>query len=671
MRKFALHARPASTRSALVAVAAAGLLAAAPAAAGAAGWVDGPKFNVAAPAAGVDFSAAPDGSSTAAWSGIDIRDTSAPGLVGIQHAAANGTLGQTQTLGTAAPDTLQTDVASGASGASAVVWAGVATNSDPVKLALLRPDGSVVGTYTVADDLRAGVPTVAVDGGGNALVAWIGYDADADEQVAKLRRVTATGALGRTLTLGPAAISSFALSLSLAVIPSGTGWVTWNDGTVDSLARITPSGELDASDALPSPGASAFAALASNDGGAVLTRLEIGSGGPSSARVAGLRLPTSGALFGAGFQSAELTSVGGTLPPTGKPALAADGTVTFAWTGGELTDPTTAHLNVSYTRFPPGATFASVQQLPASGSAMGEMLPFVSPVAGGGTLLSWLRVDNIITPIVDTTMIAADGTLGPVLSTGLSASFVSGGVTPTFDHVLMPYGTNEGALLGVSNQLIPGLGSLTVKRLDVVAPQLSATIPAGGVTGQPLTFSAAVSDGSVWWDFGDDSGSRRAVVNHTYGTPGTYAISVTATDAAGNATTRSGQLTIAAPATPPTPGARRTAAGLKLTSAVRSGGDVTIAGTIASTASGRVGLVYAQKNGRRTLSASTSARIAKGRFSVKLKLSKALAKTFRLKPTVTASYAGSATLDAARTVRTVTLRRAARRSARRSGKKKR
>jgi hypothetical protein len=508
-----------------------------------------------------------------------------------------------------------------------------------------------------------------VDGGGNALVAWFGWDADAAQDVAKVRRISANGALGRTLTLGPAGPAGVTPGLQLAVTPGGTGWVAWNDGSDDSVARLTPAGELDASDVVPASGTALYATLGSNGDSAVLSRFEVS--GPSSAHVSGVRLPASGALFGSGFATTEISVAGGSLPPAGRPLLAADGTITVAWTGGEITGPTTAQLNVGYARFAPGATSAPVQQLPASGSLMGEMLPALAPAPGNGTLVSWLRVDNIITPSVETTTLAADGTVGPRLSTGLTASFVSSGATPAFDRIVMPYGISDGALLGSTNQLLPGLGTLGVKRLDLVAPQLNATIPASGVTGQPLTFAANVSDGSVWWDFGDDSGSRRAVVNHTYGTPGTYTVTVTATDAAGNVATRSGQLTVSPPAVPPAPGARRTAADLKLTSAVRSGGSVTIAGTTASSATGSVSLVYAQKNGRRTLSARMSAKLAKGKFSVKLKLSKALAKTFRLKPTVTATYAGDAATDGATVKRTVTVKRAARRAARRGGKKKR
>lgn len=139
-------------------------------------------------------------------------------------------------------------------------------------------------------------------------------------------------------------------------------------------------------------------------------------------------------------------------------------------------------------------------------------------------------------------------------------------------------------------------------------------------------------------------------------------MTASATDGAGNTARTTGQLTITAPSGPP-PKARRAAAALKLTRAVRSGAKVTITGTIARAATGRVTLTYRQRNGRSATTIAGGARIAKGRFSATIKLTRALLKRFRLKPTVTAVYAGNRTTAVATATRTVTIARARRRSA--------
>jgi len=49
--------------------------------------------------------------------------------------------------------------------------------------------------------------------------------------------------------------------------------------------------------------------------------------------------------------------------------------------------------------------------------------------------------------------------------------------------------------------------------------------PYSGIAGQPITFDGTGSQGPIvdyWWTFGDGTGARGAVVQHTYANPGTY-----------------------------------------------------------------------------------------------------------------------------------------------------
>jgi hypothetical protein len=79
---------------------------------------------------------------------------------------------------------------------------------------------------------------------------------------------------------------------------------------------------------------------------------------------------------------------------------------------------------------------------------------------------------------------------------------------------------------------------------DATAPVLSGiTVPAGAVSGTPLAFAASASDAlspvTLTWDFGDGSHARGGLVGHTYGAPGTYTVTLTARDGAGNVATES------------------------------------------------------------------------------------------------------------------------------------
>jgi hypothetical protein len=94
---------------------------------------------------------------------------------------------------------------------------------------------------------------------------------------------------------------------------------------------------------------------------------------------------------------------------------------------------------------------------------------------------------------------------------------------------------------------------------DVSPPALrSLAIPTSGTVGSPLDFSVQPLD--LWspvttaWSFGDGTTGDGSSVSHTYGDAGDKAVSVTATDSFGNASTANGSVAIApVPVVPVTP----------------------------------------------------------------------------------------------------------------------
>jgi PKD domain len=85
---------------------------------------------------------------------------------------------------------------------------------------------------------------------------------------------------------------------------------------------------------------------------------------------------------------------------------------------------------------------------------------------------------------------------------------------------------------------------------DATAPQLhSPSIPSTVTAGEPAAFGVtpfdAISSPSVAWSFGDGTAARSgSAVTHTFAAPGRYQLTVTATDAAGNATSTGSAITV-------------------------------------------------------------------------------------------------------------------------------
>jgi PKD repeat protein len=94
---------------------------------------------------------------------------------------------------------------------------------------------------------------------------------------------------------------------------------------------------------------------------------------------------------------------------------------------------------------------------------------------------------------------------------------------------------------------------------DATPPTISnVAVPATAQPGAPIALAAEATDAQspvvLSWDFGDGSHARGGLVSHTYGAAGSYTLSVTARDGAGNVSTESRTLVVATPK----PGADRT-----------------------------------------------------------------------------------------------------------------
>jgi hypothetical protein len=105
---------------------------------------------------------------------------------------------------------------------------------------------------------------------------------------------------------------------------------------------------------------------------------------------------------------------------------------------------------------------------------------------------------------------------------------------------------------------------VAVGAFDAAPPTLVASVPSGGTAGQAIAMAAAATDRlspvAVKWAFGDGGTAAGGAVSHAFGSAGAFTVSVTATDAVGNATAvrRPVLVSPAAPPPPPPPPLRIT-----------------------------------------------------------------------------------------------------------------
>jgi hypothetical protein len=96
---------------------------------------------------------------------------------------------------------------------------------------------------------------------------------------------------------------------------------------------------------------------------------------------------------------------------------------------------------------------------------------------------------------------------------------------------------------------------LEAASFDAVAPTLNVSVPGTGNPGAAIGMAAAASDRlsapAIAWSFGDGSAATGPAVSHAYAAPGAYSVMVTATDAAGNSTSLSTSVAITEVAGPP------------------------------------------------------------------------------------------------------------------------
>jgi len=374
-------------------------------------------------------------------------------------------------------------------------------------------------------------PSLAVDADGSATVAWYEQVPMTTNYIVKTARRPAGG------NWEVAASQSGAGPIFDPRVAANVGVVAlaWRDRTTSKSviwARVrSPAGVWSAATPL-SPAAlnSTDPQVLVDDSGVVTVAWQVDDG--THTIVHAITRSTAGVW--SGVQEVSDGSVDSVSPALG---VATNGAVTATWyTGG-------THSVIQVASHPQGGSWSDPQ--PLSDPLLDAGPSTIAIDQAGNTVVSWAsRVPSSSDESVLASRRPAGGSFGaPVV---LSPPALADQTTPEVSI------DGAGNAVAVFQRWNGSHQEIQAAALDAAPPVVSAfTVPSAGKSGKPLSFSASATDTwsavSYAWSFGDGGTASGPNVSHKYADSGTYTVSLTATDAAGNATTRTAMTAVKAP----------------------------------------------------------------------------------------------------------------------------
>jgi hypothetical protein len=383
-----------------------------------------------------------------------------------------------------------------------------------------RPAGGSWGAAEQLSTSPAGyTPALGVGAGGHVAALWV------EGANIKSATRTATGAWGAAETLPSTGGTNVPL---VAVGADGAITAAWqNSTTTNVVSAVRPAGGAWSAPVDVSGATGVGPALAMSDAGDATLVWQPDSTGELSARRA-----TAGGGWGA---PVPISVAGDVYYYTPVVALDAHGRATAAWAQAVAGPPLRYEQNV------------------ASRAADGT---WSAPVA-------------LSTGTSDTMAVAADA-VGDVTvawrgeSVAQTASHAPGAAWSAVTDI-PDFGTGSGTTVAVDGEGDAVFAAAPSARVfavtdDIAGPQLRGlTVPATAVAGATASFGVSPFDvwsalGTTTWNFGDGATATGSAASHQYATAGVKTVTVTATDAFGNATAGSSALTVTGGATPTGPG---------------------------------------------------------------------------------------------------------------------
>jgi hypothetical protein len=431
-------------------------------------------------------------------------------------------------------------VAEDAAGEATVVWNSSVEKSNYIMEAATVTDGVRSAPAKLsAPGQNAFSPALVVDARGDAIVAWARSNGADDIVQASFR--PAGGSFGPTVSLS--AEGGNAAMPKVAIDAAGNATVVWEryngaNEVVEEATRSATTGKFAPVVALSNPAEGAIQpSVAMNaEGDTVVTWVRLGTSNVTQATVR-----PAGGKFG---EPASLP-VSDAGCNASHPQVALDGrgdpTVVWACSIGGF------ESIVEYVNGTLAGTFS-----PTMGLAFEAWYPSIAEDAAGDTLVGYatFRADGAAAAFRP-----AGGAFGADQEISPAGQLVDGG--PGGFNVAIS-GGGDGAFGLIAEE--SGGGFIPqVSLLDAVGMALEkVSTPTTATAGVPVTFSAQPVDQAfpaptVTWSFGDASTASGDTVAHTFTTPGTYSVSVTAEAAPGDSATHTGTITVVAPVLPAVP----------------------------------------------------------------------------------------------------------------------
>jgi PKD domain len=523
---------------------------AAPSSAFAAGWL--PSSLISSPGENRSESTqpavavAPSGNATVVWS----DEVNPSGLNIVERVQsrtyfANGAVGPIHTLSETAEIAGDPQIDVDGNGVATVAWEFGACCAPGVEFVRLDPNGVPMGTPEPLSPTDDGTGDLGLDvnSSGEALVSWANFATG----VAQFVRIAPNGTVGTVTDLSQiASPDQLQDSGGIAIDEEGRGFATWSefDGDVGCCQYIVQGRTINPDDSLDP------IRLLSNDTGfpneieSLIDSAGMGtaiwgaqeSSDPFNNIVYANQINASG---NAG--STRVLSDDALQSFSPHAAVGPDDAVTAIWQ--ESTSP---EDNLRSRQIDSSGTLGPLRTV-ISGSFEPMELAFSSSGAGmvtynnqesGPGRMAAHPIDSTGAPIGSEALLTPDD--GKTAEEGVVALGPDGSgmavwqrPNPDFDD---DYNQIEGAVF------------------DGSPPTLNAVIPGGGTAGEAMVMAATGSDRSqvtFAWNFGDGGSGAGDIVQHTYGSPGTYTVTVTATDGVGNVATAQGQVKISPVGAPP------------------------------------------------------------------------------------------------------------------------
>jgi len=445
-------------------------------------------------------------------------------------------------------------------------------------------------------------PRVALDGAGNAMIVWAQWTGSGCTGLQTIMYSTRpAGAIGWSspVALAAATDGDAGSTLSTATNAAGqtvVGWETRNGGDRTVFGAIGS----------PTGGFGAPVALSAGAAGDVMVSLTtgIGTGGAAavqwvdqhgSDRNVQVAIRPAGAAFTANAPTDVTTYTSPDTATDDAVALDAAGDVLSAYT---FSDATTTSPSLG-SRFRPAGGAYQPPQLVGSPIAGHQVNPIVMGADGTGAVTAaWTETDTstVGPPSSGRSAVRTPGTAGTWrltssydayadapgdpqaelavaesgatitaidadVDTSDAIAFVTACQSPTGRCDLQP-GLRSSVAIAPDGDAIHGFtgrvaGTVGVSVLDTQPPAVTnLNVPATAVAGQPVAMSATFAD--LWspdalglWYLGDTGTAVGSSITHTYAIPGTYTVTLTATDDSNVTPGTTRQIVVtAAPVTP-------------------------------------------------------------------------------------------------------------------------